>query len=124
MKTLNKGLLILLTSVLLTLTGCGSSPTKKSAVNQTPPINNTKWHYMDSDWEYNMEFLSSGLMRTNHPNDTTPNNDNWEQKGEMVIFYFNDRYSTYRGKFINRDLISGTATSKNGATWRWKIKRL
>lgn len=124
MKTLTRGLLIVFSSLVLTMTGCKTAPVTPLVENQTPSLSNTKWHYMDGDWEYNIEFLSNGLMRTQHPNDGTPNNDSWEQKGETVLFYFNDRYSRYRGKFVGKDIISGTATSQTGAKWEWKIQRL
>ncbi|NOQ35439.1 MAG: hypothetical protein GQ569_06035 [Methylococcaceae bacterium] len=127
MKTLNSGLLIVFTSLLLMQTGCstsGQKPIDEKPENVLPSLTNTKWHYMDSDWEYDIEFLPDGLMRTKHPNDRTPSNDSWQQKGEKVVFFFNEKYSVYRGKFSGRNVISGTAASKGGATWKWKAVRV
>lgn len=89
-----------------------------------PQLSNTTWHYMDTDWEYDMEFLSNGVLRTQHPNDKTPNNDKWLQNGNNVSFSFNNGYSTYEGKFSGNDIISGTAESKTGVIWNWKAIRV
>lgn len=126
MKTLNRGLLIIFTSLLLMQTACTNKepPVSTGTVNAFPILNNTKWHYMDSDWEYDIEFLSNGTLRTQHPNDRTPNNDVWEQNNGKVYFYFNDKYSVYQGVFSGNDIISGTAKSKTGVSWDWKAVRV
>jgi hypothetical protein len=123
MNTLNRGLLIILTSFSLMQTACTNKEPVKIDTG-FPLVSNTKWHYMDTDWEYDMEFLSNGTLRTEHPNDRTPNNDTWKQSGDKVYFYFNDKYSTYEGSFSGNNIISGTAESKTGAIWNWKAVRV
>ncbi len=123
MKNLNRGLLIILTSFSLMQTACtNKEPLEINA--GFPLVSNTKWHYMDTDWEYDIEFLPNGMLRTKHPNDRTPNNDTWKQSGDKVYFYFNDKYSTYEGTFSGSNIISGTAESKTGAIWNWKATRV
>lgn len=123
MKTLNYSVLFILISVFLLQSACTN---KKPVVikNSYPQLSNTTWHYMDTDWEYDMEFLSNGVLRTQHPNDKTPNNDKWIQNRSNVSFSFNNGYSNYEGKFSGNDIISGTAESKTGVTWNWKAIRV
>lgn len=123
MKILNYRILFILISLVLVQTGCSN---KKPVIkkNPYPQLSNTTWHYIDTDWEYNMEFLSNGILRTQHPNDKTPNNDKWQQQGYNVNFSFNNGYSTYYGKFSGNDMISGTAESKTGIIWNWKAMRV
>ncbi len=123
MKTLNRGLLIILASLLLMQTAC-TNQEELVIGNPYPLISGTKWHYMDTDWEYDIEFLSDGTLRTQHPNDNSPNNDTWEQSGEKVYFYFNNKYSIYDGSFSGNNIISGTAESEKGAVWNWKATRI
>ena len=130
MKTLNRGLLIIFIS-LLTLAGCKNAPQKPLTAESKSPLSlsNTKWHYMDSDWEYDIEFLSDGSILTNKPIDdgyvrVKKGVDHWEQKGENIILKFSDGYSTYEGKFIGQDIISGTAKNKKNIKWKWKVVRI
>ncbi|MDQ7090698.1 MAG: hypothetical protein Q9M50_08645 [Methylococcales bacterium] len=123
MKLLNHGLFMLVIGTLLMQTAC-STQGEMPLTNSYPLVSNTKWHYMDTDWEYDMEFISNGTLRTKHPNDKTPNNDTWRQSGEKVYFYFNNKYSTYQGSFSGDNIISGTAESKTGAVWNWKAVRV
>jgi hypothetical protein len=123
MKTLNYRILFILISLLLLQIGCSSKrPVIKK--NPYPQLSHTTWHYIDTDWEYDMEFLSNGVLRTQHPNDKTPNNDKWLQSGYNVSFSFNNGYSNYRGKFSGNDMMSGTAESKTGVIWNWKAIRV
>jgi hypothetical protein len=123
MNILNRGLLMLFISLLLLQTACTNQEPPVIAENFYPVLSNTKWHYMDSDWEYDMEFLSNGTLRTEHPNDKTPNNDTWKQQDGKVYFYFNDKYSAYQGNFSGSNMISGSAKSKTGVMWNWKAVR-
>ncbi|MCK5871346.1 MAG: hypothetical protein KAG26_00850 [Methylococcales bacterium] len=123
MKTLNYRVLFILISVFLLQSACSN---QKPIIikNPYPQLSNTTWHYIDTDWEYDMEFLSNGVLRTQHPNDKTPNNDKWLQNGNKVSFSFNNGYSNYEGKFSGNDIISGTAESKTGVIWNWKAIRV
>lgn len=129
MKKLSYRLLVI-TSLLFTITICRAeeqdSPSKNpvNSENVTFNIENTKWHYMDADWQYDLTFLPNNLLDSRHPNDETKDNDSWSQTGNDVYLYFNDKFSTYKGSFINENTLSGTATSTNGSTWKWKAVRI
>ena len=130
MKTLNNRLLIVLASLFfLMLTGCNTTPKdpvdeKTAQENIAPSLNNTIWHYMDNDAEYDIEFLpNSKLTLIGHPNDTDFSNESWSQKDDVVYIYFNNEFATYEGKFSGRNIISGTANNKNGQKWQWKAVR-
>jgi len=82
----------------------------------------TTWNYTDKDRNYEIEFSKKGKLITTHPNDHTPNNDTWKQKGDKIHFEFNDGFSKYDGQFESINLIKGTA--KNSVSnWKWTIKR-
>jgi hypothetical protein len=86
-------------------------------------ISGTTWQYTDSDWTYTITFSKSGKLVTTHPNDKTPNNDFWSQKGEIINFQFNDGTSKYTGKMESSKLIKGKAKSNTGQ-WDWTLKRI
>lgn len=68
---------------------------------------------------YDITFRSGGELFDGDPNDTTPDNDNWEQVGPSVILYFNDAYATYTGEISAPGVLSGTATNVVDANWSW-----
>ncbi len=126
MKTLNNGLTLICSGLLLVLTGCATAPEPPLDPQQEPTINltNTRWHYVDSELGYNIEFLPDGMIRTEHPRENTPNDDNWEQSGKMVNIYMNNRYSVLRGQLSDNRQMSGTANNQKGDTWKWTAERL
>ncbi|WP_053975802.1 hypothetical protein [Mangrovimonas xylaniphaga] len=114
-----KQLLVLIIPCLL-LFGCKTS---KSIEAMNFALQETLWTYSDSDWTYQVRFEKNGMLVTSHPNDTSKDNDTWEQHGEEVILKFNDGFSTYTGKMISSNVIEGTAKSKY-ATWKWRMERI
>jgi len=131
MNTLKRGVFIILTSVLLMMLGCSTT----QRISMKPTISDetsgetvlslvgTKWHYVDDDWEYDIEFRTGGKLHSTHSNDKTPDNDTWEQQGMIVRFYFNNGFSTYEGKLSGDRLMFGTAKSSHGS-WNWKATRI
>lgn len=126
MKPLNNGLTLTCFGLLLALTGCASAPEPPLEGLQEPAINltNTRWHYVDSELDYDIEFLPEGMMRSHHPRESTPNDDGWEQSGKMVNIYMNNRYSVLRGQLSDNRQMTGTARNQEGVTWKWKAERL
>jgi outer membrane biogenesis lipoprotein LolB len=112
--------LLLFTATLLN--ACFSRK-NSSATNEYDLLNST-WQYSDSDNDriYNITFARKGKLKSTHPNDRTPDNDTWEQNGENVTFYFNNKYATYVGKFYGKDSIKGSA-SNNQNTWSFLMVR-
>ncbi len=119
MKILKTSLYVCCAGVMLLISGCASTPTVDSA-----SFANSRWHYMDDQWEYDITFLENGKLSTTHPNDKTPENDSWEQTGETVKFYFNNKFSNYEGKIVGQNLMTGTAKNTKNKTWNWKATRM
>jgi len=86
----------------------------------TPNITNTTWHYVDEDKEYDITFAENGKLINTNPADTTPENDTWEQKGNTIKFYFNDKYVKYTGT-IQGNTITGSAKNSVNKTWDFKM---
>jgi hypothetical protein len=89
-------------------------------------LEKTTWHYTDNGNDettgYDITFSKEGILTTTHPNDRTPNNDFWQQKGDSVFFQYNDQYSRYRGRIIHPGLIEGVAAN-DYSSWDWKLER-
>lgn len=88
----------------------------------TSDLTGSTWNIKASGREYTITFKLGGVLASTHPNDVTPDNDTWEQNGANVTFYFNDKYATYKGKFVAKDKIEGTAKNKEKTWpfWLWK----
>ncbi|MDR3162457.1 MAG: hypothetical protein LBT81_01165 [Helicobacteraceae bacterium] len=90
-------------------------------------LSGTKWMLTDimsdGDREYfDTEFKEGGAFWYSEPNDTTPDNDFWEQNGEIVKISINDGYAKFEGRFISKDLIKGTAKNKV-MSWEFEMRR-
>ena len=86
-----------------------------------PDVEGTTWQYTDEDSDYQITFSPNGKLTTTHPNDKTPNNDTWEQSGKTIRFWFNNKYSRYKGKMKNGNTIKGKGRSVAGV-WRFKLE--
>jgi hypothetical protein len=102
--------------------GCASDSSNLDS-GVTGSLAGSKWHYSDNDWQYDIEFRSNGALYSSHPNDKSKDNDSWEQEGNTVRFYYNNKFSSYTGSLSGNNLMSGTATNKNGVKWNWKATR-
>ena len=103
----------------LILFSCSSLPSSQS----TRSLTGTKWVYIDEDWTYDVEFINDGILETTHPNDRTPDNDFWEQEGDIVFLFFNNKFSIYEGQFITDDLIKGTGKNLSDS-WDFELYRI
>lgn len=121
MKIIKTGLFIVFTNALLIMGGCATDA--PVSVDSAPSLVGSKWHYADEQWQYDVEFASNGVLHTTHPNDKTPDNDTWEQDGATVNFYFNNKFSQYKGTLSGNNMMSGSATNKKGSSWTWKATR-
>jgi hypothetical protein len=46
-------------------------------------------------------------------------NDTWKIRGTILTLYIGDGYSIYKGKFIDKNHVIGTAKNINGSEWKW-----
>jgi hypothetical protein len=110
---------ITITITITLLSSCSSYRFKNS---KAPLIEGTTWVFSSKYRTYEITFEKGGRISSTHQNDNTPENDFWKQDGMVLNFYFNDKYSSYKGKFKREGLIRGTATSKKGK-WKWTLER-
>lgn len=123
MKIIKIGLFVVVTSTLLIMAGCATDTPTPMPTEAAASLVGSKWHYADEQWQYDLEFAANGVLQSTHPNDKSKDNDTWEQDGVNVNFYFNNKYSQYKGTLSGNNLMSGTATNKKGTTWNWKATR-
>ena len=107
---------------LITTIFIGCSPLKKLTESEISVAGST-WEYSDDDWTYQIEFNENGKIKSTHPNDSTSENDSWNQLRTQIHFEFNNGFSKYDGKMKTVDLIVGEGKSKSGK-WKWKMKRI
>lgn len=126
MKIIKTGLFVFVTHALLMMGGCATdtaTPMPVAAEPTPPSLSGSKWHYVDEQWQYDIEFAANGVLHTTHPNDDTKDNDSWDQEGVSINFYFNNKFSRYTGTLSGNNLMSGTAVNTKGTTWTWKATR-
>ena len=70
----------------------GCNPLKKLTESEIS-ISGSTWEYSDEDWTYQIEFDENGKIKSTHPNDSTPENDTWNQLRNRIHFEFNDGFS-------------------------------
>ncbi|WP_396637394.1 hypothetical protein [Maribacter sp. R77961] len=97
------------------------------SLNKSNPLffdlTGTTWEYTDEDWTYKIEFLENEKIKTTHPNESTPHNDQWKQRKNKLKFEYNDGFAKYKGKIISIDLIEGVG-SNGGGEWEWEMRRI
>jgi len=111
-----KNILLLLIFTAILAPAC---KTQRGASTTSTDLTDTRWTYKDDDMTYEITFKKNGVLKTTHPNDVTPNNDTWEQSGDNVTFWYNDKYSTYKGK-RNGNTITGTGKNTN-ESWKFTM---
>jgi hypothetical protein len=111
------------------------TPTATNTPSQTPGYVPTEEDLTGSRWEivsqapnepqldYFLIFHEGGVLENTHPNDKTYDNDTWSIEGEEIVIRFNDGYAVYRGTFMDRNTMSGTATNQLGHSWEWTASR-
>lgn len=101
------------------------TPADERPATTADDVTGTTWTltYYDAttavEYVHDVTFLAGGEMFDEHPNNTTTDNDRWEQFGATVILYFNDSYATYTGEISAPGSLSGTATNVTGSSWPW-----
>jgi hypothetical protein len=108
---------ILAATILFLCISCSVFSKNSDSVNLT----NTVWNYSDFEKKYDIIFAKNNNLITKDSADTTPGNDNWEQSKGIVNFYFNNKYSTYKGK-IFKDSIVGFGKNKD-TLWAFKMTK-
>lgn len=116
-----RGYYFLLSGLLLSilLAGCQTGPT----------VLGSRWSLStdvpgEKVYRYDIVFHPGGRLENHHPNDKTPDNDTWEQRGLIVIFRYNDNFITYTGRFENARTLQGEAVNIRGLKFPWKAERL
>ena len=101
------------------------APAEMPPAASTQDVTGTTWTvtYYDTatseEYVYDVTFLPGGALLDGHPNNSTFENDRWEQLGSTVIMYINDAYATHTGEIAPAGVMSGTATNVTGSTWPW-----
>jgi hypothetical protein len=122
MRKISRTAIYILFCVLLTffLWGCLTT----QGIDNIASIAGTRWEYPDEEWSYEIEFGVNGRLITTHPNDTTLDNDYWEQEGNIVRFSFNNFYSEYEGEILTEDKIKGVAHNVKEESWDFQLIRI
>jgi hypothetical protein len=79
----------------------------------------TRWLLVRDGGESKIELMDKGILHS--PSST---NSTWEQDGEIVRFYFNKKYASYKGRLISNQILVGTAHNVAGKSWEWKATKL
>lgn len=101
-------------------TGCGA-PAKLAG---------TTWQLTDLDpsdpVHHKVTFEEGGRLRTDHPRDTTSDDDEWVETGDGVQFWYNNRFSEHSARYGDEDraTMEGEATNIRGYVWRFRLRRL
>lgn len=91
-------------------------------------LTNTIWKisYNHKEWgshTFEVVLIENGKVACFNPFDTTPNNDEWEEKDGHVYIYFNNRDAVYEAVMFDDEVLVGTAHSQIGGSWNWIAKR-
>jgi len=119
-------LIVFVFAYLALISGC--STTQIPSSRQAFEITNSRWTliYETPQFgkrEYDIVCHPDGRLEDLHPNNSTPDNDFWEQQGEIIILRKNDGFAIYEGRIIDENTMSGTAKSKTAGTWQWRAIR-
>lgn len=93
-----------------------------SSIKPLVIITGTVWKYKDYERKYTLSFLENGVLRSTHPNETTPDNDKWWTSGDTLYFSFNDRYAVYYGLCYGPGKIKGIGRNKK-SSWKFTLSR-
>ncbi|MBK7763463.1 MAG: hypothetical protein IPI46_08815 [Bacteroidetes bacterium] len=115
-----RNLIVYILYLSIAFTSCTSI--KKINPN-TSALIHTKWKYVDTDWQYEIEFKKNGQLLTTHPNDHSIGNDTWVQSDKQINFYYNDKFAIYKGKLVTEDTIKGSGMNKKGS-WEFTMYKL
>jgi hypothetical protein len=108
-----------------TATAVASQPTESAIFD----LLGSTWHVVYDNptfghVEYEIAFNAGGSLYNNHPNESTPDNDFWQQDGYVVTLSFNDGYAMYTGTLsADGTHMEGTASSDSGGDWTWYADR-
>jgi len=122
-----KKIFILILLLIMILSPAGSLPDQNDL--STFDISGTRWNLLYKDSllgavNYEVEFAEGNVFRYNEEADITPDNDFWEQDGNTVYIYINDRYAKYEGHIVSYDLITGIAKNVDNLIWEFKLTRI
>jgi hypothetical protein len=113
----------------LGVVGCGATSRGLTADTPLAPpaLEGTTWDVRVSDSpeteRYTLTFDAAGILRSNHPRDTTPDDDRWAATDDGVAFSFNDGYAHYTARFTGNGTMDGEASNVITHRWRFTLKR-
>jgi len=89
---------------------------------------NTSWKITYTNDRYgkrtfDIVLVSDGKVACFNPFDTTPNNDEWEEKDGCIYIYFNNHEAVYKAILFEDNLLVGNAQSQMGGTWNWVAQK-
>jgi hypothetical protein len=73
--------------------------------------------------EHEITLGEDGILYTTNLADTTVGNDTWRVEGNLLVWCYNDCYSTHTGE-IDPNLITGTAVNIVGESWTFTMERI
>ena len=107
--------------------GCATSSPGEGPTTPAAPraLAGTSWEIQIIDPPENerfvLTFVTDGVLRSNHPRDTTPDNDRWTATEDGVSFSFNDGYARYNARFTAEGTMEGEASNVTDAHWRFVL---
>jgi len=85
-------------------------------------VHGTTWKYKDADRKYTITFHPNGVLKNTHPNDNTPDNDQWWTSGDTLFFSFNDRYAVYYAVTTKNNKMKGLGRNKD-KSWKFTLSK-
>lgn len=102
--------------------------TNRTYLDVPSALINTSWKisYVNDFYgkrTFDIVLVDDGKVACFNPFDTTPNNDEWEEKDGCIYIYFNNREAVYKAILFDDNLLVGNAHSQMGGTWNWIAKK-
>jgi hypothetical protein len=107
-------------------TSTPSEPTQPPMARAS--LEGTSWQIQIIDQgeeeNYQLTFAANGVLQTNHPRDTTPDNDRWTATDDGVSFSFNDSYAQYTARITGDGTMEGEGSNVADAQWKFRLTPL
>jgi hypothetical protein len=75
-------------------------------------------------YEFELELLAGGRVRSNDHAASGPGNDEWFQSGPTLRVFLSDRFVEYRAEVTNGTVLVGDAINVRGQRWSWTAQRV
>jgi hypothetical protein len=100
-----------------------------TAQSHAASLAGSEWIFIDDELSrergvpYLIKFAANGVLNVMNDRDTTPNNDRWEQYGDTIVFWYNDKYAKHVGTMVNSNFIVGSVTNVKDLSWNFRLVR-